>query len=102
MKLKPIKKLIINGIIFDSKMNWENLSVELSDAERYAFDLFSCAAYPTYLKTEVEKRYGKQDWLIVPNEHIKYKKQRIENPEYFDYENYEYKYENGVRQFKKL
>ena len=92
MRIKPIKKLIVNGTPINEKTDWE----KLGKAECYAFDLFLVSAYPTYLKTEVENRYGKQNFTIVPSNHKKYQKQRKENPEYFDYENYIYDIPNHI------
>lgn len=80
MRIKPIKKLFVNGVELTEKSDW----TKLNKAEFYAWDLFTVSAYPAYLKREVQERYGPQDIVTVPSNHIKYRKQRLEHPEWFE------------------
>ena len=86
MSIGPVKEVIINGLVINSKTEYNPTWINSGqDAEFYAFDLFIHHAYPRYMKSEIEKRCGKQKRLtIIPSNHIKYKRQRIEHPEWFD------------------
>jgi hypothetical protein len=81
--IRPIQKLIINDIEINDDTDWKSLYDNDKDAEFYAYDLYRNNAYPNYLKREVEKRYGKQKWVIIPSNHKKYSTERKENPEWF-------------------
>lgn len=81
--IRPIKKLIINDIEINDDTDLNFLHDSGKEAEFYACDLYKNNAYPNYLKTEVEKRYGEQKWFIIPSNHKKYSTERKEHPEWF-------------------
>lgn len=82
MILRPIKRLVVNGIEINNKTDWKQL-LEKDEAAWYAHDLFINSAYPAYLKRQVEKRYGTQIFIIEKSNHLKYKKHYLEHPEWF-------------------
>ena len=84
--MKVITKLSINSIKIDNKTDWKLLK----DAEFYCYSIYQNNPYPTYLVSEVEKRYGKQSFEIEISQHKKYKKEQKEMFKAFDYINYEF------------
>lgn len=85
MKLRPINKVIVNGYTIDRKTTWEDIEkIEPKFGKlSKAFDLYMNAAYPRYFKSELENYEGKHDVVIYPSNHKKYKKERLENPEWW-------------------
>ena len=84
MSLRPIKKITINNLDITNDDLWQRLVEQNKKPEFYALTLYIDGAYPTYLINEVEKRYGKQNIVIVPSNHNKYKKERVQHPEWFE------------------
>ena len=81
MNPRPITKIVVNGKELNYLTDW----LTLDNVQCYALELYLAGAYPTYLRNEVEKRYGKQQNIfIVPSNHNRFKKSRIENPEWFE------------------
>ena len=79
---RPITKLWINGIRITPRIDHEKLYI-IDKAAWYGYTLYINAAYPSYLQQEVENRYGNQTIKIVPSNHNKYKRDRMEHPEWF-------------------
>lgn len=84
--MKVITKLSINGIEINNKTDWKLLE----GAEFYCYSIYQNNPYPTYLVSEVEKRFGKQKFEIEISQHKKYKREQKEMFKAFDYLNYEF------------
>jgi len=86
MSIGPVKEVRINGLVINSKTEWNPIwGDDEYKAEFYAYDLFVHHAYPRYMKSVIEERCGKQKNLtIVLSNHIKYKRERVEHPEWFE------------------
>jgi len=83
--IKPISKVIVNGFIFTNKTTFEDVkkAEPVHGALWRSFDLLQNSIYPHHFRTELERYEGKQNVEIFTSNHIKYKNERLNNPEWF-------------------
>lgn len=87
-RIKPIKSVTFKGKKYNSAtlLDKEFFNQEEHQVLFYIIFLMASGAYPTYLFSEIERKYGYQHELeIEASNHNAYKPYRINHPELWDY-----------------
>jgi len=85
-KIKIIKEVVVNGFKINNRTKFEDVESEgngLTVLEK-AWMLRQDNAYPRYFKKQIKEYFGNQQIEITVSNHKKYKKEREENPEWFE------------------
>lgn len=87
-RIRPTKSITYKGKKYNSATILDNEFFNREEHQILFYIIFLMAqgAYPTYLFSEVERKYGYQhDLEIESSNHNAYKSDRINHPEWWDY-----------------